>query len=338
MHLFRNFPLTIDSKLPLKAFTGLSSGLLSVVLMFFAIHIDTTLIDLRHIPLMIVTLFGGFVPALIGTVVIIIGRFILGGYNVSSISALFLMLLLFIGFIAIGRLKVNLWIKASLQMTYTNIVFSIFLFFLVNDKSILTTLYPIYWTLTYASGFLSIYLVTFQRSMFTSYKIYQEQSSVDYLTGLNNYRKFDEIYNHSLENYHTRSEELTLFYLDIDHFKKVNDTFGHQNGDLVLKQLGEILQQNVRSFDTVSRNGGEEFSIILPDCSLSKGVSIAEKIRIQIENHPFVLASFEEISITVSIGVANIPSTSLPENLLEDADHALYEAKNSGRNKVMSAN
>jgi diguanylate cyclase len=102
-----------------------------------------------------------------------------------------------------------------------------------------------------------------------------------------------------------------------------------------LKQLANILVENCRSFDTVSRNGGEEFSAILLDCPNSQALRIAERIRLNVNSAPFILSSSIKISITVSIGVASYPETTDDlEKLLESADIALYTAKRTGRNKV----
>jgi diguanylate cyclase len=165
----------------------------------------------------------------------------------------------------------------------------------------------------------------------------QNESSKDFLTGLNNVRQFDSVFNDAIKYAREKHENLSLLIVDIDFFKKVNDTYGHMEGDNVLKDLGKILAQSCRSKDEVSRNGGEEFTLLLYDCPNSKAVQIAQKIRTQVEAHPFVLSNGLQISITVSIGVSSYPETTNEiEKLIEKADSALYNAKRTGRNKVSS--
>jgi diguanylate cyclase len=161
---------------------------------------------------------------------------------------------------------------------------------------------------------------------------------IDGLTGLNNFRQFDEIFNNLVNDLSTRIQNLSLLYIDIDYFKKINDTYGHYEGDFVLKELGIILKNYTRSYDTVSRNGGEEFTVLLPDCNLNRAIEIAERIRKSVEENEFTLTSGEVTKLTISIGVSSYrDTTNDPFLLIEDADKALYRAKKSGRNKVCYA-
>ena len=126
-----------------------------------------------------------------------------------------------------------------------------------------------------------------------------------------------------------------MLFIDIDFFKKVNDTFGHQNGDKVLEDLGKILLNSCSHSDVVSRNGGEEFSILMTDCPRDKVMEVAERIRKAVQDHKFYLIDGQAINITISIGVAIYPDTVNDINLIvEKADSALYEAKRTGRNRV----
>ena len=159
----------------------------------------------------------------------------------------------------------------------------------------------------------------------------------DALTGLYNVREFSETLHKSMHHAHMRGEKLSLLLVDIDFFKNVNESYGHPAGDQVLKELGKVLISVCRSFDIVSRNGGEEFSIILPDCPLSHAIKIGERVRTAVSKHPFFLPNRECIAITVSIGVATYPETAAnSEGLIQLADDGLYHAKRTGRNKVAS--
>ncbi len=118
--------------------------------------------------------------------------------------------------------------------------------------------------------------------------------------------------------------------LDLDHFKEINDSYGHPVGDMVLKEIAGILKNNVRGCDTAGRWGGEEFLIVLPQTDLYNAMAAAEKIRSVMEETEFSVAGH----VTCSFGVASVRKDDDQDKLLSRADKALYEAKNSGRNRV----
>jgi diguanylate cyclase (GGDEF)-like protein len=125
--------------------------------------------------------------------------------------------------------------------------------------------------------------------------------------------------------------------LDIDHFKKINDTYGHQSGDLVLASVASTFQEVLRNVDISGRLGGEEFAVILPETGIEKATEVAERLREIISADKVTLTDGIEINYTVSIGVATlIEKTSNINMLLNEADKALYKAKQTGRNRVCS--
>ena len=132
----------------------------------------------------------------------------------------------------------------------------------------------------------------------------EHESTIDFLTGLNNVRQYDNALNESFLNVINRKEHLSILIIDIDFFKKVNDTYGHLAGDAVLRQLGTVLSTSSRSFDIVSRIGGEEFSVILPDCPTKQSMEVAERLRLAVELHEFILPDETKINICISIGSA----------------------------------
>lgn len=155
-------------------------------------------------------------------------------------------------------------------------------------------------------------------------------SGIDALTQVSNRLKLDEILQDELSRCARYGTDLSILILDVDHFKEVNDTFGHLVGDMVLIKLGGILKSSIRGSDTVGRWGGEEFLMILPQTGLESARKVAEKIRIAVEE-----AEFPEVThITCSIGAALYQAGDNKEKLLSDADAALYHAKNGGRNRV----
>lgn len=124
--------------------------------------------------------------------------------------------------------------------------------------------------------------------------------------------------------------------IDIDHFKKVNDTYGHQAGDVVLKSLASIIQVTCRQVDVIGRLGGEEFAVLMPATSIEQATEVAERLRAIVKNHPVALPQGGlPIKITISIGVSKLNSeTDNIDLILHAADNALYSAKNTGRDKV----
>lgn len=165
----------------------------------------------------------------------------------------------------------------------------------------------------------------------------EELSITDSLTGLYNRRHFFE----RLDSEFSRSKRYSLcsslMLLDLDYFKKINDTYGHQNGDEVLRKTSEILRQNSRVHDIVARFGGEEFIISLCQTDPEGAFIMAERIRKGIEEFQFVSPSGSSFNITISIGISSIPDIRINNinDLIRIADISLYEAKKQGRNRVV---
>lgn len=170
-----------------------------------------------------------------------------------------------------------------------------------------------------------------------AYRKYQLDSSTDHRTGLNNVRQFEIELNKIISKI-TETSFITMFYIDMNFFKKVNDLYGHQNGDRVLQDLSKILLYSSDYSDIVSRNGGEEFSILMTDCPRDKVLEVAERIRETVQDHKFYLIDGQKINITVSIGVSIYPDIVNDINMIvQKADEALYKAKSTGRNRVILA-
>lgn len=155
----------------------------------------------------------------------------------------------------------------------------------------------------------------------------------DDLTGLPNHRRFKEELEREVARHLRFDESLCLVFLDIDHFKRVNDTFGHAEGDLVLKDIARELQLGVRAVDTACRYGGEEFGVILPCTELDAAVAVAERLRAAVAGQTM---GKEGQHVTLSAGVAILPADGKSaQELLECADARLYTAKETGRNRVV---
>ncbi len=161
-------------------------------------------------------------------------------------------------------------------------------------------------------------------------------SRVDPLTGISNRRDIYEIMETEQSRYERYNKVFCLLMCDIDFFKKINDHYGHDMGDFVLKRVAQLFKNKCRKVDYLSRWGGEEFLIVLPETNLDGGTKVAESIRESIENEKYKFND-QEISITMSFGVScpNDPEMKL-EQLLKIADERLYAAKEGGRNQVVS--
>jgi diguanylate cyclase len=163
-----------------------------------------------------------------------------------------------------------------------------------------------------------------------------ELSSRDALTGVANRRAFELALGREIDRVARSGEPALLLVLDIDHFKRVNDTWGHGAGDEVIKAVAQALVECVRPMDLAARIGGEEFAIILPNCGSAFGQTVAERVRRRVETTPITIGPRQTISVSVSIGGAFGPQwvRSTPQLWLDRADQQLYRAKVQGRNLV----
>lgn len=185
-------------------------------------------------------------------------------------------------------------------------------------------------------------MIELQRELEKANEILQSLSSRDHLTGAFNRRTFENILKEELERAKSEKEHISLIMLDIDHFKRINDTHGHLVGDYILKSLVKLLGSKLRLEDTIFRYGGEEFFILLLKTDKKKALNIAERLRNEIENYEFNYRGKDKapfkIRLTCSFGVSTFPEDGdRLEELISKADEALYRAKKEGRNRVKSA-
>ena len=161
-------------------------------------------------------------------------------------------------------------------------------------------------------------------------------ATTDGLTGLYNRRYFFELVEKEFAKYKRYGDALTACMIDIDHFKRVNDTYGHAAGDEVLRHLARKFNEMFREYDIIGRYGGEEFAVVFPGTSLDGAARIMERIRSSIENTPLKSEEFGEIPYTLSIGISEFTKDSKDvQGVFEEADKGLYEAKSTGRNRVV---
>lgn len=326
----------ISHSLLSKIILGIVGGLTGIVLMVNSYNVsDILIVDFRNFALAIAAITGGFISTLIAGIFIILYRIIFSGITTLTIVLIISVSIQIIVYSVISLYFKNLkhaWISLYLFNMINSAV--VFYYFLHHENN-LNLLYYNYFIGSTLIAVLIYFLIKYFRNFDTKLNKLLEDSTTDYLTGIHNVRGFDQEYNKAI-NWSTRkNERLSFLMLDIDHFKKINDTYGHSAGDEILKQLAEILQSTCRIFDIVSRNGGEEFSVILQDTPLSHAKEVAERIREAVENFEFKIRK-EIIKLTISIGCSSYPeNTQNPDELISLADKALYKAKESGRNRVI---
>ncbi len=166
----------------------------------------------------------------------------------------------------------------------------------------------------------------------------EELATLDPLTDVNNRREFYRRLHEEVERSHRYDRVFSLFIMDLDNFKEINDTYGHPAGDRVLKAIAGVVKKAVRPVDILARYGGDEFALILPETPLQKALALAERIRRAVEAHMILLAAGKKVSLTLSIGAADFPKDGkTADKIISAADRYLYESKRSGRNRVYYA-
>lgn len=167
----------------------------------------------------------------------------------------------------------------------------------------------------------------------------KQLSNTDPLTLIYNRRYMMSVLGKELQKAERKRTHLSIVMIDIDHFKHVNDKYGHQSGDQVLAALADLSQAGLRSYDFVARYGGEEFVLTLPETTHADALMIAERLRSRIQNHSYA-GSLQGLTTTASMGVATYPTDLIKSvaDLIREADEAMYRAKTAGRNRVFSMN
>lgn len=316
--------------------SGITYGLFGLVLILWGFHLPEShiLIDLRALAVVGAVYTVGSASGLIAAVIIISGRTLLFEYGNIDIlvvgASIVLIAWMLSSFLLKGdhRLSLSRWL---IIICCSMILPSILLYCTLQTR-ILWQLITILVVFLVGGLFTYIILVYLTRSNHL-FVLLKELANRDHLTGLHNPRAFEALFEETLNYAKANQKSFSLLMLDIDYFKSINDTYGHSSGDAVLSQIGELLQDFVRSGDVCARKGGEEFIIILNYCTRNHAIHVAEKLRVLIEQNKFVLPNNLLLSITVSIGVATFPDTK-SNVMLDQVDEALYEAKHQGRNRV----
>ncbi len=337
--LYRDRDSEIQSRPLFRILAGVVCGILGILLMWYSVRIQNrTLVDFRNIATLLAAAVGGGLSAVISGLVMGGFRIVFFGLNKYSEAGAVLIILVTVGITLIFKTKKSLGRKWLLSTIYMTIV-SCGVYFYIFQKNIriLYTIYPYFILGTAVVSYTVYKYMIYLNNMSLLFRKLKDESTKDYLTGLNNVREFDKLFRLVIEKAVSNNQKFSLLLIDIDFFKKINDTHGHQAGDKVLKEIGKILRHNCRADDKISRNGGEEFSILLENASNSKAIEIAERIRKIIAENEFEISSGKKIKVTVSIGICSYPETVTDiTQIIERADVALYKAKRNGRNLVVT--
>lgn len=234
----------------------------------------------------------------------------------------------------IGYMVIHVASAAIVTLSFVSIysAYIIFAYFIMKYHNLwIGIVYPL------MLGFI-IFISAFVVKYIIKSRDFEQQyllATTDGLTELYNHRYFQEQMKMQVEQSKRYEAPFSLIIVDIDFFKKFNDTFGHQAGDAVLRQVAQLLKQSVRSTDIVCRYGGEEMSIILPNTPKDMSVITAEKICKRVAAKRFRLNNYQESNVTISLGVASFPDDGeTPSEIIEMADKRLYQSKHNGRNQV----
>ncbi len=317
---------------------GLLFGLVGILSMGDPIRwMPGVIQDGRSILLVLTPVYGGFLGTVVAAAMMSLFRFMVGGMGAAGGIA-GIVVVAFAGYVLslLPRQWVGTgWRRSSLfgLATCTSIIVLVFLPWVVARELFLTATLPV--TVVNILGVLLLsdllereqYRIGIQRAL-------ENEASLDPLTKLPNRRVLQREGDRCSKDAGARRIPFSIIMLDIDHFKKINDSYGHSFGDTVLARLADVIRQTVRKTDIAARYGGEEIVVLLPNTDTRAAVVVAEKIRKDIEA-AIVMFGQETIRVTVSIGIAcSLEPTTDFKYVLEAADKALYRAKAGGRNRA----
>jgi diguanylate cyclase len=319
---------------------GTVGGLIGILLLMSTVPINserTIIFDFRFVVMYLSAMYGGFISSIITSVIIAFYRIAVTGANANAIIVSTSILICGVLLGALSHLKVNRSQKFMIMntvvtltiITASYLIFDNFYLFIINSLMFTST--------TVITSYFLCRYIHFSIANIRNYWQLKIDATTDHLTELANLREFDNRFDELFEQCQENQMPISFLMLDLDHFKMINDTYGHQAGDEVLSELAQILIKSCRSYDLVARIGGEEFAIVLPRCPKETALSIGRRTRQYIEEYIFCKDT-HAIRMTVSIGVSSYPNDANdPDKLMALADEALYKAKSAGRNAVVLA-
>ncbi len=290
--------------------------------------------DMRYVAFMVAATYGGPIVSLVTGITMFLANFLLLETRRSPDFIILLNTTLFFYFNVIAYQK---WPRKKMYLAYV-----LGMVFLLTISSAVFHLWSkeyntfliVYIGTNVLAGYVVLNFIDYTFESLVQYRHLQVSHEIDYLTQVNNVHAFDEKLQEYIKHATSNNEQLVMLMIDLDFFKKVNDFYGHDIGDIVLFELANILKQQTRPNDIVARKGGEEFAIVLHNCNGENAEIIAERIRKAVEEFIFVKEK-SPISQTISIGMSLFPDDATnSKDLIKTSDLALYLAKASGRNRV----
>lgn len=338
--MIQNDKFKLKSKILTKVWIGFIGGIFgSVLITFGMIFPHGLVIDYRNIALTLSAMLGGEIAVILTGIIIGAFRILFYGVSITSIVGGLSVILSLLGCVIIVRIKMSGSKRWNLLFGYSSLCTLVaIIMVLVKDEYILAQSISRFIVVSLVGGYIAYTLYGYIMEVQSTYKRLKKEVENDYLTGLKNKRKFSENLEELIIELKEKEMTVGIIMFDIDHFKHINDTYGHLAGDAVLMELGKIARQNNKECEYCKgtyRIGGEEFAIIVVDKCTEEVIDRAEQLRKKVEDNTFILPSEENIHITISIGISMYPEiTSSPYDLIKEADEALYHSKETGRNKV----
>ncbi|MCG1010316.1 GGDEF domain-containing protein [Salinicoccus sp. ID82-1] len=321
----------LQSRLYESIFGGLMGGFISILLNYYAVGTQHEIyFSLSMVALMLVLMFNSSQAYLVSSGVFF-GWAALSPWAIATVSPGVLLTVMASVFIAYSILKKlgDYVLGISLVLVVVALYFTT-LVMNTGDPAVAMEVAFYYFLLAAISMALSISLIDYMTRSHRLFRQYEEEASIDGLTGLYNRRAFDSRVD-ALDS----GKNVSLMILDIDFFKSFNDRFGHPEGDKILRAVSRKMQSVVGEAGILSRNGGEEFAIILKGKTRDEAFEIAERLRTTIEHSHYIMHNGEFVGITISIGLASYPEqVDRIGKLYRTADEHLYIAKKLGRNQV----
>lgn len=333
IYLFHRIQFFEDREIVFKKpYITILMTIIAVLLMTYPITYKEIAFNLAFVPLLFLGRFTNFFYTFLSACLLVLVDIYLLGTSIQG--SLYLLIIATIVSMIGPFIKLQDIQAIQLLNLISILIIAVYVFitqtFLINEM-ILLVISSFILSLSSSVMFADIWRVQKMLSRFN------KEHVVDYLTGLGNVRAFDRYLNIISRQSSEQKQSLSLLLIDIDDFKEVNDKFGHDAGDAVLKQMSQVLNNYVPVQSKIFRNGGEEFSVIFNDKSLNDTVKIAESIKNGVINSTFHLQNRETIHLTVTIGVGYIPKTEIKTHrkIFKEADEMLHAAKNQGADTIM---
>lgn len=334
-YLAKQLPENFQKNIFGKLLLGLLGGVFSLLLLLYSYSIDqVTVLDLSGLILLTISAWGGIIPSILTVFFQIILQLFVWGHHYLAYTTIIQLFLSVLFFYIVDRNVTDRKKNWAYKTFFILMITNVFCMYIVQDNSEFPALF-IYSSVFIIASILQYILVSSIQESCILFHQYKQDSTMDFLTGVMNRKYFDTALQESFQSAETSGKPLSCFMLDIDFFKKVNDTYGHVNGDIVLSEFASLITQQLPDNCSIGRVGGEEFCVLISDCGLAAAVSIAKELNQSIATHPIHLNDERVLQVTASIGVSCYPeSVNQFYDLKEQADSALYNAKRSGRNRV----